>query len=63
MIHQGLFEGDSFNFGEESKHELRHPNPYCDDFKVVSQEKNMKQAIKRVSKEPVNPYRNYHPQN
>lgn len=55
-------EDDSFKPAEGKKHELRHPNPYCDEFKFPKEERFEKEVTKRVSKEPVNPYRNYCPE-
>jgi hypothetical protein len=57
-----LNESDSFKFMETSNNELKHPNPYCDDFRFQREERAEKEVPRRQVREPANLYRNYCPE-
>ena len=57
--HPGYNENEKYGSGIERKKEMRHPNPYCEEFKFPKEDRFDKENVKKISKEPVNPYRNY----
>ena len=58
----GLMENEKYGHCVENKKDIRNTNPYCQEFKFPREELFQKENVKKVPKEPVNPYRTFHPE-